>query len=93
MEAGDVVVFDVRITHAGAMAPHPDSPELDALRERISAFVTFGRSGERTRHFSQANMVRQRRQLGLSEETAVMTMDRGHAALLTSQDVPVWEES
>ncbi|WDV50198.1 phytanoyl-CoA dioxygenase family protein [Streptomyces coeruleorubidus] len=92
MEAGDLVVFDVRITHAGAMAPYPDSPELDALRERISAFVTFGRGGERTRKFSQANMRRQRRQLGLSEEEAVMAVDGGHAALLASQDVIVWEE-
>jgi hypothetical protein len=92
MEAGDVVVFDVRITHAGATAPYPDSPELDALRERISAFVTFGQSGERTRHFSQANMRRQQRQLGLSGE-AVMTTDGGHAALLASQDVLVWEEN
>ncbi|UIX35487.1 phytanoyl-CoA dioxygenase family protein [Streptomyces sp. GQFP] len=94
MEAGDIVVFDVRITHAGAMVPYPDSPELHALRERISAFVTFGRSSERTRYFSQANMVRQRRQLGLPEEEAAgMTMDGGHAALLASLDVPVWEES
>jgi hypothetical protein len=90
MEAGDLVVFDVRITHAGAMAPYPDSPELDALRERISAFVTFGRSGERTRNFAQANMRRQRQQLGLSGE-AVMATDGGHAALLRAQDVLVWE--
>ncbi|MFI0773247.1 hypothetical protein [Streptomyces sp. NPDC021212] len=55
MEAGDLVVFDVRITHAGARAPYPDSPELNALRERISAFVTFGRSSDRTRKFAAAN--------------------------------------
>jgi ectoine hydroxylase-related dioxygenase (phytanoyl-CoA dioxygenase family) len=93
MEAGDLVVFDVRITHAGAMAPSPDSPdspESDALRERISAFVTFGRGGDRTKKFAQANMRRQRQQLGLSAEAA-MTMDAGHAALLASQDVLGWE--
>ncbi|GGS09948.1 hypothetical protein GCM10010236_75540 [Streptomyces eurythermus] len=91
--AGDLVVFDVRIPHAGAMTPRPDSPELDALRERVSAFVAFGRGGERTRMFSQGNMRRQRRQLGLSGKEAVMAVDGGHAALLAPQGVLVWEES
>ncbi|MEU5083490.1 MULTISPECIES: hypothetical protein [Streptomyces] len=81
------------VTHAGAMAPRPDSPEPDALRERISAFVIFGRGGERARLFSQANMRRQRRQLGLYEKEAVMAGDGGHAALLASQGVLVREES
>lgn len=94
MEPGDLVVFDVRITHAGATAPPTDSPadspEPGALRERISAFVSFGRNTRRTGSFARANMSRQKRQIGLAEE-APMAMDRGHEALLVSQGVHVWE--
>ncbi|OKI02141.1 hypothetical protein A6A06_13750 [Streptomyces sp. CB02923] len=92
MKAGDLVAFDVRITHAGAVVPDPDSPELEVLRERISAFVTFGRSGRRTTRFARANMARQKRQVGLSEGSG-LAMDHGHAALLTAQGVPSWDGS
>ncbi|MEV0265430.1 phytanoyl-CoA dioxygenase family protein [Streptomyces sp. NPDC050617] len=104
MDAGDLVVFDVRITHAGAMVPDPDSlespdfagsadtPDLDALRERISAFVTFGRDTQRTKAFARANMARQKGQMGLGEDTTV-AVDHGHAALLASQGVRTWEEN
>ncbi|MFD8544715.1 phytanoyl-CoA dioxygenase family protein [Streptomyces sp. NPDC059649] len=91
MEAGDLVVFDVRITHAGAVVPGPDSSDADALHERISAFVTFGRDTQRTRNFARANMARQRQQIGLHGATTVM-MDQGHAALLASQGVRAWDE-
>ncbi|MCX4879258.1 phytanoyl-CoA dioxygenase family protein [Streptomyces sp. NBC_00847] len=71
MDAGDLVVFDVRITHAGAVVPDEDSTDLDALRERMSAFVTFGLDSPRTRAFARANMVRQKGQVGLGQDSAV----------------------
>ncbi|WP_230424312.1 phytanoyl-CoA dioxygenase family protein [Streptomyces radicis] len=92
MDAGDLVVFDVRITHAGAVTPEPDSPQLTALRERVSAFVTFGRNTQRTKRFSQANMARQRDQLSQTEGGAPAA-DAGHVALLVSQGVGQWQES
>ncbi|MFH8993239.1 phytanoyl-CoA dioxygenase family protein [Streptomyces sp. NPDC017940] len=91
MDAGDLVVFDVRITHAGAVVPDPHSADLDALRQRMSAFVTFGRDTPRTRAFARANMIRQKGQVGLSQD-ATMAADRGHAALLASYGVGTWED-
>ncbi|MFE6398091.1 phytanoyl-CoA dioxygenase family protein [Streptomyces alboflavus] len=91
MDAGDLVVFDVRITHAGAVVPDPDSTDLDALRERMSAFVTFGLDTPRTRAFARTNMERQKAQIGLGQDAAVAA-DHGHAALLASQGVRSWED-
>ena len=89
MQAGDLVVFDVRITHAGAKQPEPDSPVMKILRDRVSAFVSFGKPGRRTEEFSRTNMERQRRQLDLPEGEPVPT-DAGHAALLASRGVTMW---
>jgi ectoine hydroxylase-related dioxygenase (phytanoyl-CoA dioxygenase family) len=89
MQSGDLVVFDVRITHAGAVSPPSNASQFGntSLRDRLSAFVTFGRDTPRTWTFAEANMARQRQQLGLTEEES-LAMDRGHAALLASQGVP-----
>ena len=91
MQAGDLVVFDVRITHAGAKQPAPDSPAMKALRDRVSAFVSFGKPGRRTEEFSRTNMERQRRQLGLSVGQSVPA-DAGHSALLASRGVAMWND-
>jgi hypothetical protein len=62
LNAGDLVVFDVRITHAGEEPGAAEAPG-DRL-PRLAAFVTFGRPGPVVSHFARVNMQRQLAQMG-----------------------------
>jgi len=62
MAAGDLVVFDVRLTHAGQEPG--SSAEAPSDPPRVAIFVTFGRPGATVAHFARVNMQRQLAQIG-----------------------------
>lgn len=80
--AGGALAFDVRITHSGA-------PTIGAKRkQRLSAFISFGRRDEVARWFGMTNMRRQLTQLDVSVEPRVPDQLR---SALEAQNVVVFQ--